>query len=73
MILKTSELSKVKRTESAEGHPDGEFPGFWSGYVVTWETDHGCYSAESVDGVRGFKVPVTVVVQSGKFFLKVKR
>jgi hypothetical protein len=32
--MRENELSDVKRIETADGHPDGEFEGVWSGYVV---------------------------------------
>jgi len=60
-------LSEVRRVEPVEGHPDGTFHGFWSGYVVRWETEDGRYEAKSKNGVRGINVPCVVVVESGQF------
>ena len=70
--MRENELTEVKRIESAEGHPDGEWDGVWSGYVVRWETEHGQYEAKSKNGVRGINVSCVVTVTNGQFSCKAK-
>jgi hypothetical protein len=60
-------LSQVKRVESADGVPDGEYEGTWSGCKVKFETPHGAYEGESTLAVRGTNVPCTVIVKCGCF------
>lgn len=60
-------LHQVKRVESADGVPDGRYPGIWNGYTVTFETPWGNYEAKSTVGLRGLHEPCTVIVQTGKF------
>lgn len=60
-------LDQVKRVESADGVPDGDYQGTWSGYTVKFETPHGAYEGKSTVGVRGMNVPCTVKVKCGQF------
>jgi hypothetical protein len=60
-------LDQVKRVESADGVPDGEYQGTWSGYTVKFETPFGAYEGKSTVGVRGMHVPCTVKVKCGQF------
>ena len=60
-------LDHVKRIEPADGVPDGEYEGRWSGYTVQFETPHGKYDGRSTVGVRGMNIPCTVTVTCGQF------
>lgn len=60
-------LDQVKRVESSDGIPDGEYQGTWSGTAVKFETPHGDYEGNSTVGVRGMNVPCTVKVKCGQF------
>ena len=60
-------LDDVKRVESADGVPDGEYHGTWSGHTVKFETHFGAYEGKSTVGVRGANVSCMVQVKCGQF------
>jgi len=60
-------LDQVKRVESTDRVPDGEYLGTWSGYTVKFDTPCGTYEGKSTVGVRGMNVPCVVKVKCGQF------
>jgi hypothetical protein len=64
-----SELSNIRRIESAEGIPAGTYRGTWCGYVVEFETPFGCYEAQASNGVRGTTDCKVIVEPNGEMFV----
>mgnify|MGYP003675336218 CR=1 FL=1 len=65
--MSTRTLSNVKRIESAEGIPDGEYEGLQNEYTVSFETKYGRYEGKAFYCVWGSDVPCKVRVKCGRF------
>lgn len=51
--------------------PQGVFKGFWSGYVVRFETEGEVYNCDTEHGVRGINVPCTVTIEGEEVYIDV--
>lgn len=64
----------TEKIESDDGKPfvipDGVYSGKWSGYVVEAEILGRKYTITTKFGVRGFNIPVHVVVDGGEVWIK---
>lgn len=61
----------VKLNESPTLVPDGSYAAKISGYQVILEHNAHIFSLESSVGVRGMNCPCVVIVNGGKFYLKI--
>ena len=65
--MNTARLTNVRRIESAEGIPDGEYEGVQNEYIVRFETNFGHYEGRSFYGVWVPNAPCKVRVKCGQF------
>lgn len=67
----STKLSDVKRVESADGIPIGEYHGKWCGNRVIFNTDFGSYQGSTDDVyVKGNVDCIVAVLSSGKFMVR---
>lgn len=64
--MKTT-ATKLRRLEYGNEHiPDGQFPGWWGGYFVSFVAHGVVYEAQTEIGIRTPRAKCTVTVKDGK-------
>lgn len=64
----------VEKVDSVDGLPfvikDGKYPGKWGGYKIEININGRDFIITTFLGVRGFNIPVEVLVENGEVWFK---
>lgn len=61
-----TQVISIKEVKEVVTLPDGEYHGFWGGYLVRIETHDKVYELKTENGIRGINVPCVVKSYNGK-------
>ena len=71
-------MFETKSINKADGTPffvleDGEYDGIWGGYIVETMIENEKFLVTTKLGIRGYNVPVKVVIKDGAVWVRVKQ